>query len=61
MKGLFGRTIFASGLDAVLLRDAAVVVAFHRVQERAEPDDGLTIGVDLFERYCHEYKIFESK
>jgi len=56
MKGLFGRTIFASGLDAVLLRDAAVVVAFHRVQERAEPDDGLTIGVDLFERYCRFFR-----
>lgn len=52
IKHLLGRTIFASHLDGILLRDAAVIVAFHRVQEAAEPDDGLTVSVRMFERHC---------
>ena len=56
MKRLFGHTIFASGLDAVLLGNAAVIVAFHRVQETAEPDDGLTISARMFERHCRFFR-----
>ena len=56
VKGLLGRTLFGASLDAVFLRGAAVVVAFHRVQETAEADDGLTIGARLFERYCRFFR-----
>ena len=56
LKHVLGQTIFSTGLDAVLLRDVAVVVAFHRVQEVVEPDDGLTVTVDLFERHCRFFR-----
>lgn len=56
MKRVFGHTIFASGLDAVLLRNAAVIVAFHRIQERVDPDDGLTISARMFERHCRFFR-----
>jgi peptidoglycan/xylan/chitin deacetylase (PgdA/CDA1 family) len=55
VKGLLGQTLFASRLSAVLLRDAAVIVAFHRVQETAAPDDGLTIDVEMFEQFCRYF------
>jgi peptidoglycan/xylan/chitin deacetylase (PgdA/CDA1 family) len=55
MKHLLGHTLFASHLDAMLLRHAAVVVAFHRVSDRPECD-GLTIDVDMFERYCRFFR-----
>jgi peptidoglycan/xylan/chitin deacetylase (PgdA/CDA1 family) len=56
LKHVLGGTIFATHLDAVLLRDAAVIVAFHRVQETVDPEDGLTVGVDLFERHCRFFR-----
>jgi peptidoglycan/xylan/chitin deacetylase (PgdA/CDA1 family) len=52
IKQLLGGTIFASGLDGLLLRKAAVIVAFHRVQEAAAPDDSLSVNVEMFERHC---------
>jgi len=55
VKGLLGQTLFASRLSAVLLRDAAVIVAFHRVQETAAPDDALTIDVEMFEQFCRYF------
>jgi peptidoglycan/xylan/chitin deacetylase (PgdA/CDA1 family) len=51
IKELLGRSLFASGLGTMLLRDAAVVVAFHRVQE-TDGSDGLTVSVPQFERFC---------
>jgi len=51
MKHLLGHTLFAAHLDAVLLRNAAVVVAFHRVDD-ADRSDTLTVDARLFERYC---------
>jgi peptidoglycan/xylan/chitin deacetylase (PgdA/CDA1 family) len=51
IKGLLGRSLFATRLDAILLKQAAVVVAFHRIQQ-TDGSDGLTIGVGTFERYC---------
>ena len=51
IKTLLGRSLFASHLDALLLREAAVVVAFHRIHE-TDGADGLTVGVNTFERYC---------
>jgi peptidoglycan/xylan/chitin deacetylase (PgdA/CDA1 family) len=56
VKGLLGRTAFASRLDALLLRQRAVVVAFHRVRPTAADGDGLTISVPLFERYCRFFR-----
>jgi peptidoglycan/xylan/chitin deacetylase (PgdA/CDA1 family) len=56
VKQFLGRSLFASGLDALLLRDAAVIVAFHRVHDGADPADSLTIGVGAFERYCRYFK-----
>jgi peptidoglycan/xylan/chitin deacetylase (PgdA/CDA1 family) len=55
LKGLLGRMIFTAGLDAILLRNAAVIVAFHRVQDTPAPD-ALTIGVEMFERYCRFFR-----
>ncbi len=55
IKGLVGRTIFESHLDAVLLRQSAVIVTFHRVQDTRRAE-GLTVGVDLFEAYCRFFK-----
>ena len=51
VKHLLGHGLFASHLDAVLLRNAAVVVAFHRVQE-ADVSDSLSVDVRSFEQHC---------
>jgi peptidoglycan/xylan/chitin deacetylase (PgdA/CDA1 family) len=56
IKHLLGQAIFGSRLDAVLLRNTAVIAAFHRVQETVEPDDGLTVGVRMFERHCRFFR-----
>src|SRR2546422_258178 len=50
VKGLLGRIVFDSRLTAILLKNAAVIVAFHRVQDTTVAD-GLTIDVAMFERY----------
>lgn len=55
LKWLLGQTLFAAGLDGLLLRNAAVVVAFHRVQDTATPE-GLTVSVSMFERYCRFFR-----
>ena len=55
IKSLLGRIVYESRLTAILLRNAAVIVAFHRVQDTAG-SDGLTIGVAMFERYCRFFR-----
>jgi peptidoglycan/xylan/chitin deacetylase (PgdA/CDA1 family) len=55
LKRLLGQTLFATHLDAILLRNAAVVVAFHRVQDTGRLD-GLTVSVRTFERYCRFFQ-----
>jgi peptidoglycan/xylan/chitin deacetylase (PgdA/CDA1 family) len=55
VKRLVGKTVFAAGLDALFLRNAAIVVAFHRIQD-TERSEGLTIGVRMFERYCRFFQ-----
>lgn len=55
LKDALGHSIFASHLDALLLRDTAVVVAFHRVKD-TRAGDGLTVSVPLFERYCRFFR-----
>ena len=55
IKSLLGRVIFESGLNATLVGDAAVIVAFHRVQDA--PDSwGLSTPVGMFERYCEFFR-----
>jgi peptidoglycan/xylan/chitin deacetylase (PgdA/CDA1 family) len=55
LKRLVGRTLFESRLNGLLLRNAALVVAFHRVRDTEEADE-LTVGVDMFERYCRFFR-----
>jgi peptidoglycan/xylan/chitin deacetylase (PgdA/CDA1 family) len=53
-KQLLGQGLFAARLNAVLLRRAAVIVAFHRVRD-TDGSDGLTVDVPTFERYCRYF------
>ena len=55
LKHALGHSIFASRLDTFLLRDTALVVAFHRVKNTCSRD-GLTVSVPLFERYCRFFR-----
>jgi peptidoglycan/xylan/chitin deacetylase (PgdA/CDA1 family) len=55
IRRLLGHTLFAAHLDAVLMRNAAVVVAFHRVQD-TDGSEGLTVDVGMFERYCRFFQ-----
>jgi peptidoglycan/xylan/chitin deacetylase (PgdA/CDA1 family) len=55
VKRLLAHGLYASRLDAVLLRSAAVIVAFHRVQE-CDPSDSLSIDTATFERHCRFYQ-----
>jgi peptidoglycan/xylan/chitin deacetylase (PgdA/CDA1 family) len=52
---MLGRGVFASQLDPLFFRHAAVVVAFHRVG-RCSASDGLTVDVEMFERFCAFFK-----
>ena len=54
-KAAVGRLMFATRLNALLLRRTGVVVAFHRVQD-GNDEDGLSISRDLFERHCRFFK-----
>ena len=55
VKSLLGHGLFASHLDAILLRNAAVIVAFHRVQE-SDASDALSVDTAAFERHCRFYR-----
>ena len=55
LKSAIGLTLFASCLNGVLLRNTAVVVAFHRVRNTPRAE-GLTVSVPAFERYCQFFK-----
>src|SRR6185295_4895874 len=57
IKDVLGRAILGSPLGDILLRNAAVVVAFHRVTD-APDSDSLSVSARTFERYCrffHRY------
>jgi peptidoglycan/xylan/chitin deacetylase (PgdA/CDA1 family) len=54
-KGGLGRLMFASCLNALLLRRTGVVVAFHRVNDRPDAR-GLSVSCQMFERYCRFFK-----
>ncbi len=51
IKSVAGQTIFGTHLHRLFLKEAAVVVAFHRVNNTTV-GDGLTCGVETFEKYC---------
>lgn len=53
-KTVLGGAIFEAGLDALLLRNTAVVVAFHRIHDHQVA--GITTSVTTFERYCRYFK-----
>jgi len=55
VKHLLGHGLFASHLDAVLLRNAAVIVTCHRVCE-SDRSDSLSIDTATFERHCRFYQ-----
>jgi peptidoglycan/xylan/chitin deacetylase (PgdA/CDA1 family) len=55
IKAVLGQLAFAARLNGVLLGQAAVVVAFHRVQDTEDPR-GLSIGPAMFERYCRFFR-----
>jgi peptidoglycan/xylan/chitin deacetylase (PgdA/CDA1 family) len=55
IKSLLGRVIFESNLHALLLRDVAVIVAFHRIEDTTAAS-GLTTSVGMFERYCRFFQ-----
>jgi peptidoglycan/xylan/chitin deacetylase (PgdA/CDA1 family) len=55
IKAAIGRIVFASHLNALLLRQVAVVVAFHRVDEGPDAT-GLSIDPAMFERYCRFFR-----
>jgi peptidoglycan/xylan/chitin deacetylase (PgdA/CDA1 family) len=57
-KSMMGRAIFTSFAHSWLLRDSWVVVAFHRVNDQATDNDGLTCSVAMFERYCRFFSRF---
>jgi len=58
LKHLLGRSLFAIRLDALLMRNEAVVVAFHRVRDDTDVSDSLTVDTRTFESYCRFFKRF---
>jgi peptidoglycan/xylan/chitin deacetylase (PgdA/CDA1 family) len=54
-KAALGRLMFATRLNALLLRNAGVVVAFHRVQDEDDVS-GLSVSREMFERHCRFFK-----
>ena len=55
VKRLLGQGLFATHLDAILLRNAAVVVAFHRIVD-TDRSDSLSVDSIAFERHCRFYQ-----
>jgi peptidoglycan/xylan/chitin deacetylase (PgdA/CDA1 family) len=55
VKEVLARGMLASQLDAILLKHAAVIVAFHRVGDWGGTD-GLTVPIEMFERFCTFFK-----
>ena len=51
LKDILGRILFATGLGRRLLADRAVVVAFHRIDDRY-PGDPITLGRSEFLSFC---------
>jgi len=54
-KRLLGHGLLLARLDTILLKDATIVVMFHRVQ-KTDGSDALTVDVATFERYCRFFR-----
>ena len=55
VKRALAHTLFASGVNQLLFKKTALVVAFHRVKNTRSPEQ-LTVSLPLFERYCEFFK-----
>ena len=55
IKALLGRAIFASGAYRLLFRDKAVIVLFHRIDDRY-PGDPITSGTAEFREFCNFFQ-----
>jgi peptidoglycan/xylan/chitin deacetylase (PgdA/CDA1 family) len=55
LQTVAGRLIYETDLKAALTKNAAVVVTFHRIDDLSD-SRGLTISVEMFERYCRFFK-----
>lgn len=51
VKSVVGQVVFKTYLERLVFRGAAVVVTFHRVNDRTD-DDGLTCGIKMFQGWC---------
>jgi len=51
IKTTVGQLLFASRLNALLMRGVAVIVTFHRIDDARDPF-GLSVSRIMFERYC---------
>jgi peptidoglycan/xylan/chitin deacetylase (PgdA/CDA1 family) len=56
LKRFAGQALFGLGLEAVLLRGTAVIVAFHRVQPAVDEGDGLSVSIEAFARFCRFFR-----
>ena len=54
VKQFVGQSVFAAGLHSALLRNAAVVVAFHHIEGGAA--NSLSVDPTTFERYCRFFR-----
>jgi peptidoglycan/xylan/chitin deacetylase (PgdA/CDA1 family) len=55
LKATAGRIVYGVGLHRLLLREASVVVNFHRVND-VTAGDGLTCSIRDLERYCRFFR-----
>jgi peptidoglycan/xylan/chitin deacetylase (PgdA/CDA1 family) len=56
LKRILSQSLFASQLGRLLMRNSAVVVAFHRVDD-TDGSDPLTVDVESFERHCRFFQL----
>lgn len=55
-ESLMGQAIYSLRLHHLRLASAAVIVVFHRVNNVATLDDGLSCSVKMFERHCRFFR-----
>lgn len=55
LKSILGRMLYTSGLYHVFLRERAIIVLFHRVDDRLK-GNSLTCSVEEFKNYCRFFK-----
>ena len=55
LKSLLGFLTFSLGLHRALLRKRAIVVLFHRVDDRGA-SDAISCSVEKFDRFCSFFR-----